>query len=542
MRNLVVGFAAACALVWAGAASAGGWDFSVPFTNQVASSPTIGGGYPVPEGATAPLPGTCRLGDYNSNRSESWVAVQPGTENLVGVSKFFFEKFSTFYDFHLGSYTMPGAVPGPNTQIPGYDCISTGTQEMPPSWTNNTDPNVDFDTQGRAHQITLPFNAFWANLHPNGAIGAVYSDDLGASWTVGNQGKYLDRLPNSSSFAFGDVVDKQWVAVNQSTVSPYVDHVYAMWSLFNGNAVKIRFAKSVDRGEHFTPARTITPPNVVGPSTTYIYPDTDAGGTLYAAVASFHAKLGSSDAELFVARSTDDGATFTWFDTGARAHGTPGCCLPNTTFRDGILENFAASPTYSGHLYLTYEDWDGTQFDVKFIQSTDGGMTWTDPVVVNDPDPNDQFQPSVAAGPGGAVAIAFYDRREACPEDDPFILEADQGADNFCIDVTLQAYKDEGDGAEPVLGNVRITDFTWDPEQPGQTIDGLDQMACAGHSNPCTSRAFIGDYFGLAVSDSNIYALFVSTHYPSGVIGDGDEEVRYQQQVLATVPRADLGL
>jgi hypothetical protein len=29
---------------------------------------------------------------------------------------------------------------------------------------------------------------------------------------------------------------------------------------------------------------------------------------------------------------------------------------PNTRFRSGIAENFAASPTFAGHLYLTYED------------------------------------------------------------------------------------------------------------------------------------------------------------------------------------------
>ena len=143
----------------------------------------------MPAGRTAPVPGTCRLGDYNSNRSESWIAVKPGTEDLVGASKFFFEKYSTFYDFHLGSYTIPNGTPGRNTHIPGYDCISTKTQEMPPSWTNNTDPNLDFDTQGRVYQVTLPFNAFWANLHPNGAIGAVYSDNLGQTWKVGNGGE-----------------------------------------------------------------------------------------------------------------------------------------------------------------------------------------------------------------------------------------------------------------------------------------------------------------------------------------------------------------
>ena len=42
-------------------------------------------------------------------------------------------------------------------------------QAMPPSWTDNTDPNVAFDTKGRAYQVTLPFNAFWeGGLHPNG--------------------------------------------------------------------------------------------------------------------------------------------------------------------------------------------------------------------------------------------------------------------------------------------------------------------------------------------------------------------------------------
>ncbi|TMB98145.1 MAG: hypothetical protein E6J38_00390 [Chloroflexi bacterium] len=50
----------------------------------------------------------------------------------------------------------------------------------------------------------------------------------------------------------------------------------------------------------------------------------------------------------------------------------------------------------------------------------------------------DQFQPSVAAGPSGAVAIAFYDRRTACPNDRS-VLPADVGRTNFFIDVSLQA-------------------------------------------------------------------------------------------------------
>jgi hypothetical protein len=61
----------------------------------LADTAIAGGGYPVPPGATRPNPGTCRAGQYDSNRSESWIAVKPGTESLVGTSNLFFENFST---------------------------------------------------------------------------------------------------------------------------------------------------------------------------------------------------------------------------------------------------------------------------------------------------------------------------------------------------------------------------------------------------------------------------------------------------------------
>jgi hypothetical protein len=215
--------------------------------------------------------------------------------------------------------------------VQGYDCVSTGTQAMPPSWTNVTDPNVAFDTKGRVYQATLPFNAFWGNatLHPDGAIDVSYSDDMGQHWVKGNGGQDLEQSPNSSA----------------------------------------------------------------------------------------------------------------------------------------------------------KQDWDGTQMDVKFTQPTDDGTTWSKPVTVNDNVdaagvPTDQFQPSVAAGPAGAVAVAFYDRRPPCPNG-PSILPADVGKTNFCIDVSLQAYKDTGSGAVPAEGNVRISKFSWDPQRPGQTVGGLRQLPCA---------------------------------------------------------------
>jgi hypothetical protein len=545
VKRLASALVALTALVAASNAAAGGWSTTVPRTNVIASSPTPGWGYPAADGI--PVPGECGAGSFNSNRSESWIAVKPGTEDAVGVSKFFFDKYSTFYNFYLGAYTIKdGAVEG-NVGIPGYDCVTTDSQEMPPSWTNNTDPNVDFDTQGRAYSISLPFNAYWTNLHPNGAISGDYSDDLGKTWHR-SQGAdkfgYIEFLNNETSLALGGFEDKQWVAVNHSPLTKYQDHVYAMWAIFNGQGIKLRMSVSRDRGLTYSMPVTISSPSDTGPSNFAVYPSVDAAGNLYIAFASYRKKTGGFDANIYVARSTDDGATFTPWTKVAFSHGYPGDFV-NGNFRDGILENFTASTTYPDHAYVTFEDYNAATgtMDVKFSYTTDGGLTFSTPVTVNDAstadDSTDQFQPSVATGPNGAVAVAFYDRRRLCPNDKSVAPE-NVGTANTCIDVSVQAYKDDGTTVARVGTNARMTDYAWDPSEPRQHVTGIGQIACYAHRDPCPG-VFIGDYFGLAVSGANIYGLFISTHYPSSVNADEGGKVYYQQAILATVPRSGFG-
>jgi hypothetical protein len=84
---------------------------------------------------------------------------------------------------------------------------------------------------------------------------------------------------------------------------------------------------------------------------------------------------------------------------------------------------------------------------VEFTQSTDDGLTWSAPVKVNDNVdahgvPTGQFQPEVAAGPNGAVAVAFYDRRLPCPST-PSILPAQFVSTHYPSGVTA-------DGGGPV--------------------------------------------------------------------------------------------
>ena len=522
--------------------------------NVVASSPVNGGGYPVPAGASLPTPGTCGPISLNANHSESWLAAKPGSETLVGSSKFFVDRYSTWYDFYLGAYSMPNGSPAGNVQMPGFDCLSNGgTQAMPPDWTNNTDPNNDWDTQGRVYELNLPFNAYWSGgMHPNGAIALTYSDDNGKTWSQGNGGEYLDQLSNSLSTTFGHVEDKQWIAVNHYAASKNADHVYAMWTDLNGAAGngKVMVAVSRDRGQSFSKPVQVSTPSAATPANTYVYPSVGPDGTVYVAfVSGYDTKSKNRVGNVYVAKSVDDGKSWGPFTLAASPIENPNGSFANTNFRDGIIENFTSSQTYPGHVYLTYENYDSAAgtMDVYFTQSTDGGNTWAQPALVND-DPGttatDQFQPSVAAGPGNAVAVAFYDRRAACPTGDPSI--STPGATNTCIAVSLQAYSDTGTaaGAVPVGSNVNLSQYAWDGNQPLQSLGGLPQYPCAGHANPCPAgRGFIGDYFGLAISGKNVYALSVSTHYPAtDVFADDGGPIYYQQQVLGTVARSALGL
>ncbi len=132
------------------AAAAGLWSSSVPFTNVVVSYPVSGGGYP-DDASGAPQAGTCGPGTFDSNHSESWLSVQPGTETLVGTSKYFFQQYSTFYNFYVGSYGIRDGS-SVDSIVQGYDCTTVGTQEMPPGWAHTTDPNADFGTKGRVYQ------------------------------------------------------------------------------------------------------------------------------------------------------------------------------------------------------------------------------------------------------------------------------------------------------------------------------------------------------------------------------------------------------
>jgi len=201
--------------------------------------------------------------------------------------------------------------------------------------------------------------------------------------------------------------------------------------------------------------------------------------------------------------------------------------LPDT-FRDGTPYSMTVNPA-NGNLLLAYENYDRSipKGDIWLTQSTDEGKTWAKPVQVNDPAAaGDTFQQKVFAAPNGEFAVAFYDRRLACPTNDP--IAGNIGRINTCIDVTVQAYASD---ATQLGGNRRATLETWDPNVVPPQQGGLSGTG-----------TFIGDYFGGAMTSGDagtfVHLLFVSTSpdYQAGAVAGGGFAPPYQQQIYAQVP------
>jgi hypothetical protein len=252
------------------------------------------------------------------------------------------------------------------------------------------------EVTGRIYFSTLGFSGA-------GTIQMFRSDDGGQSWM-----DPVNATPGGSS------EDKQWHMVDNFP-GPGQGNVYMLSRRF-GTGPGIYFFRSTDGGNTFGPA----------------------GGTLivtgsqgaFVAVGPDHAVYAFwfAGSTLQVRKSLDQGVTFgpaTTVTSGIIGGvngdlGLTGIRQGTATaagFRSNAFPHVAVNPV-TGALYVTYNNrGQGTdKADVLLVQSTDGGATWSAPVLVNDDlTTTDQWMPTIAASTDGSRVGVFYHSRE----DDP---------------------------------------------------------------------------------------------------------------------------
>ena len=147
----------------------------------------------------------------------------------------------------------------------------------------------------------------------------------------------------------------------------------------------------------------------------------------------------------------------------------------------------------------------GSGADIVLFKSSDGGVTYTGPVRVNQDSgtsPADQFQPWLAVTEKGQVDIMYFDRRN-----DP---------NNFFIDTYLSRSNDGGTTFE----DTRVATRLWDPRlNPPISVSG----------------EFIGDYQGLAADDVVAIPFWNSTQ-DNSLPASNPEHSPYQEVYAARVP------
>jgi hypothetical protein len=169
-----------------------------------------------------------------------------------------------------------------------------------------------------------------------------------------------------------------------------------------------------------------------------------------------------------------------------------------------ILFDVAVDPV-SGNLYAVWQDsrFSGFAFDeIAFMMSMDGGLTWSEPIRVNQtPEDDDNplrqqaFIPSVVvAGNDGTVTVTYYDFRNDVDTDgvelvDHFAVHCHAEGED-CSDP--DSWADSGD-------EVRLT------ATPFNILEA-----------PVARELFIGDYVGLASDGSDFLSVYAKAGEPAG--------------------------
>ncbi|HEX8051482.1 MAG TPA: sialidase family protein [Thermoleophilaceae bacterium] len=405
---------------------------------------------------------------------------------------------------------------------------------------------VQFDDEGSAYVMVLDHPPFPIQSDPLG-LGteengwgmtlhkweSVSSDDLRTGKTWGPRvpiNFYADEVRER---VFLD--DKNTMAINN--VGP--DHdgkpgtIVTCWG--RGAALvkqQIVCERSTDGGKTFPgePIPVSEPQNVgIG---VFVAPDTKDEHTFHL-MWNYYINPNSPLNQIYYTKSIDDGQT--WLPP--RPITAPFTPLPSTypgqQFRQLSIPMMAVAP--NGDLYATYShyrpapdvatDEDGEQADVVFIKSTDGGLTWSDPAVVNQDKSNaDQFQPQIAISPQGEVNIAYFDRRN-----DKRTVVGGQvtHAGNYYVDEYLSRSTDGG----ATWQDTRLSHEMSDPEQ---------------NAPVSPSGLFFGDYQGLVADDCFTIPFYQDAHLALDRTRDdgfdaGFPRSEYQETFAWRVPNAKQG-
>jgi hypothetical protein len=400
---------------------------------------------------------------------------------------------------------------------PGVSKCSGGPYERA------TDPWLAISPNGTAYFNSLAFqnNEQPCNTNGDNAILVSRSTNGGASWSAP-----ISIVTDTDGRLFNDK--------NSITADPFSsNYVYAIWDKLidftvpsSCTAGTARVANAGRSGDGVANARRrlrqLRAGGPIGPGTvftgpTYFSRTTNGGATWEperlifdpgsnaqtignlievlpngTVIAFFTHILNFGGVKLGMVKSSDRGAHF-----GPLSHAFEMVVTNSATLtpdakepvRDGNILFDVAVDHQNGNLYAVWQDGRHGNVDrVAFSMSTNGGNSWSVPIVINATPPSKNkyreqaFIPSVEVGANHKVVVTYYDFRN----------DTDDGrelTDYWAI------------SCDPTAANCR-TKSGWGSEQrlTSASFDMLDAPVARGH--------FLGDYEGLVRTGNTVTAVF----------------------------------
>ena len=220
------------------------------------------------------------------------------------------------------------------------------------------------------------------------SVAVSRSTDGGMTWTT----HFVVQTPSNQGKGLFN--DKEWIGADPSDATG--NTAYVAWTEFEGASSAIVISKTTDGGVTWTPPQLVSTQFTDSQGATVVVGPT---GTVYVTFETF---LGRTDAVVF-AVSTDGGASFS-SRAIAPIQDIPSP-LPGATFRDDSFPTLALD---GSTLHVVWSNWNGSNADVVYMRSTDGGANWSSPVTIGG-GAGDQFFPWIAAR-SGKVFATWFDR------------------------------------------------------------------------------------------------------------------------------------
>jgi hypothetical protein len=469
-------------------------------------------------GCTADDVGSQDGTNYPESEIEPWIDANPAdARNLIaGWQQDRWSNGGSRGD--ISAYTDDGGITWNTVLVPKTTACSDGPYKRA------SDPWVSFAPDGTAYYFTLAFDP---DL-PSGAFGpnallVSRSTDGGASWgdpivikkdgagQVLNDKNALTADPNNPHFAYA-----VWDRLRDFTLPPGStsakgavkatagagDGVVAARQrakqlaelaksgrqptevFFKGPAF---LSRTTDGGASWEPIQKIHDPGANAQTINNLVA-VPPSGTVF----DFFTEISpNGGTRIGFVRSLDKGATFDKARYAATIATVFGSITPDTQelVRDAaILYDVAADPN-NGNLYLVWQDVRFSGVDeIAFAMSTDGGLSWSNPVRINKTPRNrnvlrqQAILPTIAVGPKGRLVVTYYDYR----------FDTDDGHESLddwaiiCNASQLDCRKPANWGVELRLTN-RSFDILKAPEAGG---------------------FFLGDYMGLVAARANVFPAF----------------------------------